>query len=197
MLSKVKSIVSRLFKIRHQYIFYINNFEKINEIVPKINVKFEEIGFDNIEGVIKFRDWKYVKTFKRFLELGHYGIYAFVDSKAVAHLWSIICRTVHCRINGYMDIYQNEAFIHFCYVKEKYRGKNIYPTMLKILCQKLFSDFKIKRIWIDTETYNIASFKGIEKVGFKPYGKGFYFQFCGHLIFKFFKKTKNKFIVKK
>ena len=87
-------------------------------------------------------------------------------------------------MNGYIKISQNEALIHYCNVSESHRGKNIYPAMLAALCQRLFSEVKVRRVLIDTEVDNKASLRGIANVGFKPLGKGTYIQFRGWLIYK-------------
>jgi RimJ/RimL family protein N-acetyltransferase len=80
---------------------------------------------------------------------------------------------------------EEHAAIHYCNVSESHRGKNIYPTMLAALCQRLFSEVKVRRVLIDTEDDNKAALQGIAKVGFKPLGKGTYIQFGGRLIYKY------------
>jgi|GEM_PF-1520375 RimJ/RimL family protein N-acetyltransferase len=180
MLSKIYNIL----KIKRQLIFSLDNPNDINFVPVKAEVDITEITFDNVEHVADFREKEHISAFLKFLEEGQYGVYAWIGSQVVGHAWAKVCKKDHCRVNGYMDIYQNEAFIHYCHVSKDYRGKNIYPAMVATLCQKLFSDAMVKRVLIDTEVDNRASLRGISKVGFKPLGKGVYVQFLGRLIYK-------------
>ncbi len=180
MLSKIRN----MFKLRRQQVFFLDTSNDINPISVAADIKLSEITFDNVEHVKDFRSEEHVATFLRFLEEGQYGIYAWIDSKVVGHAWAKVCKKHYCKVNGYIKISQNEALIHYCNVSESHRGKNIYPAMLAALCQRLFSEAKVRRVLIDTEVDNKASLRGIAKVGFKPLGKGTYIQFGGQLIYK-------------
>ena len=131
------------------------------------------------------------KAFRRFLQEGQYGIYAKLNEKVVGHAWAKACTENHCIVNGYMDISEGEALIHFCNVSECERGGNTYPAMLITLCRRLFCEAQVSRVIIDTEADNHASLRGIVKVGFKLFGMGTYFQFCGRLLFKRFEYVKE------
>jgi len=179
------SEIHNIFKIRRQQIFFLDDPNDINTVSTMVNIKLTEVTFDNVEHVTDFRSKEHAAKFYGFLEEGQYGIYAWIDSQVVGHAWAEVCRKCRCRVSGYMDISQNEAFIHYCNVSKSYRGKNIYPAMLAVLCQKLFSKVKIQRVLIDTEVNNKASLRGIAKVGFKPLGEGIYIQVRGRLIYKY------------
>lgn len=180
MFKKIINIV----KIRRQKIFFIDNPNDISTILLNANIRLTNISYDNVEHIKDFRSDKHITTFSKFLEDGQYGIYAWIDSKVVGHAWAKVCTKDSDKVNGYMDIFRDEALIHFCRVSENYRGKNIFPAMLETLCLRLFSEAKIWRVLIDTEVDNTASLRGINKVGFKPLGKGTYVQFRGRLIHK-------------
>ena len=175
-----------MFKVRRQRVFYISNPNNVTTVDTKAAIAITEVTFDNVGRVVDFRSEGYARAFHRFLEEGQYGVYAWLESKVVGHAWAKICGSCHCRVNGYMDIRQNEALIHFCNVREDQRGQNIYPAMLAILCQRLFAEANVSRVLIDTELDNKASLRGIVKAGFNPLGTGLYVQFLGHLIFKHF-----------
>ena len=179
----LKKINNRL-KVRRQKIYFIDDINELRDIYLNDDVRFSDITFDNVEHIKDFRSEKLITTFSEFLEDGQYGIYACMDSKVVGHAWAKVCTTQNTKVNGYINIFQNEALIHFCNVCEKHRGQNIYPAMLKILCQRLFSEAKILRVLIDTEMDNKSSLRGIRKVGFKSLGIGVYVQLLGRLIYK-------------
>ncbi len=63
---------------------------------------------------------------------------------------------------------KNDYEIGPCFTYPQYRGKGIYPNVLRHICNSLGnSDTSFYMIVDDA---NIASVKGIEKAGFKKYG---------------------------
>ena len=186
-----KPIIQRAFRIRRHYILSLDNPQYIKDDARNADFVIEHITSDNVHRVAEFRSQKQAETFHRFLQQGQVGIYALLNSKVVGHAWAYICRQSHCRVNGYMDIRQGEAFIHYCNVSENQRGQNIFPTMLVALCHRLFSQEGISRVLIDTESDNIASLRAHLKVGFEPRGVGTYIQLGGRLLFKRFTSLNN------
>jgi predicted GNAT family acetyltransferase len=63
----------------------------------------------------------------------------------------------------------NSIHIGPCWTNKNQRGKGIYPAVLSKIC----SDYYKKNVYIFTEKENIASQKGIEKVGFKQFATGY------------------------
>ena len=174
-----------IFKIRRQEIFVIENITQIKPVFSKVDIEIEKITSKNLEHIVDFRETRHIKVFEGFLKQKNMiGIFAFFNSKAIAHVWCTICFRKHCRVNGYFNINNKEAFIHYCYVKENFRGQGVYSTMLKYMCEKLFKEYHVNKIFIDCEVQNIASKKAIEKVGFKYIKKGIYCQILSFLIFK-------------
>jgi RimJ/RimL family protein N-acetyltransferase len=181
------SRIRRVLRVRRQRVFYLCDPDDIVAVNAKAAIiDITEVTLDNIDRVADFRSERYVGTFRRLLEGGQYGVYAWRDLKVVGHAWAKVCRGCHCRVNGYMDIRQNEALIHFCSVSQDQRGRNIYPAMLGALCQRLFTEASVSRVFIDTDINNQASLRGIGKVGFRPLGTGLYILLLGHLVFKRF-----------
>ena len=183
MISRIK----RMFKIRRQKLFFLTNPNDINAVTAKKKINLIDVTFDNVDCVRDFRGETQVKTFHGFLKEGQYGVYVKFNEKVIGHAWAKICKKHRCRVNGYMDISKDEAFIHYCNVSDCHRGNNIYPNMLTVLCRRLFYEAKVSCVIIDTAVDNYASLRGIAKVGFKPLGVGTYFLFRGRLVFKHFK----------
>lgn len=93
--------------------------------------------------------------------------------------------------NSFSGKHWNEkALIHYCYVAPKYRGKNIYPYMLANLANIAFNEYNISKIYIFTNKKNVASQKGIRKVGYSIDEKGYELGWGGISILKFWKKQK-------
>lgn len=183
---RIISRVRNLFKVRQQLIFYLDDLSDIIPINSKVKISISDVSFDNVQRITDFRKKKHEVLFRKYLEEGQYGVYAWIDLKVVGHAWAKVCKRSHCRINRYMDISQNEALIHYCNVSEEQRGQNIYSSMLVTLCRRLFLQAKVNRALIDTEVDNNASIRGLIKVGFKLLGAGTYVQFRGKLLFNRF-----------
>ena len=189
---RLVSRIRQMFLIRRQQIFCLTSPGDIAAGQVKATVSITEVSPKNVARVTDFRAKPFITRFRSFLEEGQYGVYAWLESKVVGHAWAKVCRQSHCRVNGYMDIYQGDALIHYCNVSKAQRGQNIYPLMLVALCQCLFSQARVSRILIDTEVSNSASLRGITKAGFEPLGTGTYVQFGGHLLFKRFTSLSNR-----
>lgn len=164
-------MISNFFKlfilIRNQKIYEIKSFEEIKSITSKIDLEIKKVDFNNVYQATDFRQQKMVFIFENFLEKGDIGVFAFVNGKVVGHAWAVLnADQPSKRIDGYMDINRDECFIHYCNVSEEYRGKNIYPQMLSWLCKELVLVKKMKKIIIDCDISNVASLRGIEKIGF-------------------------------
>jgi hypothetical protein len=181
----------RILKVRRRSIFVLTDENDVVPVSARVPITVSEVTFDNVDGVLDFRGEGYARIFRRYLNEGQYGAYAWLGSRVVGHAWAKVCHEPSCRVNGYMDLSQGEALIHFCNVREDHRGKNIYPATLGSLCKRLFSEANVSRVLIDTEVTNKASLRGITKVGFRPLGTGLYAQFRGRLVFKHFTRWQD------
>ena len=64
----------------------------------------------------------------------------------------------------------NDLEIGPCWTSKEYRGRGIYPFILKYIVEKLSQDNR--RFWIFAHEDNNPSIKGIRKSGFRFVGKG-------------------------
>ena len=179
--------IGKTFGVRSQRIFYLTATDDLNVVAAKKEIDLVVVTFDNVDRVNEFRDDVQSKMFREYLKEGQHGVYAKFDGKVIGHAWAKVCRKNRCRVNGYIDIAENQALIHCCNVSACYRGNNMYPAMLVSLCHRLFCEAQVSRVIIDTEIDNYASLRGIAKVGFKPLALGIYFQFHGRLLFEYVK----------
>ncbi|MFH1370570.1 MAG: GNAT family N-acetyltransferase [Planctomycetota bacterium] len=176
--------ISGLFRIRRREVFVCGRLEELHEKRPKIPITIQDASYDNVHRVTDFRNEKVEESFRRFLYQGQIGVYAISDSKAVGHAWAIICPKKRQMANGYFQLHKREALIHFCNTEPSCRGQGIYQAMLFALCKRLLEEAKVKSVFIDTDLGNMPSVRGIQKVGFKPVGRYFYFLFRNTLIYK-------------
>jgi len=113
-----------------------------------------------------------IYLFRYILTLGKYRIYYVFDNvNSIVH-YSVIMPKFY----KYKFINRRESFlIGPCWTHKKHRGLGIYPSVLGNICR----DFQDKNLYIFTEVNNISSQKGIEKVGFKEFGRGCKTKFLG------------------
>lgn len=173
-----------LFKATRREVFVCTRLEELHQRAPRIPVCIENITCDNASGVRDFRDDVEVSVFRGFLEQGQVGVYATLDGKVVGHAWAMSCNLERSMANGYFELHKGESFIHFCNVKASCRRQGIYQAMLFALCKRLLNEAKVKRVFIDTKLGNLASVRGIQRVGFKPVGQFLYFQLVNRLIYR-------------
>jgi hypothetical protein len=175
--------MARLFRLRRQRVFYLGRGDQIPLIRPKTALSLQLVGAENAEAVRPFRGEHYAGVFARYVKEGQTGVYAVVDGSVVGHAWARVACQGSERVRGYFDLFEGEALIHSCRVQKDQRGQRIYPSMLMTLCWRLFMLRRAPRVFIDTEIDNHASLGGIAKVGFHPYGVGYYLQFRNRLLF--------------
>ena len=181
---KLISAIRHMFRVRRQRVYCLDTPDDIVTVESALPVSFSEITPTNVERVSDFRDEKYICLFRRFLEQGQQGVYAWLDSMVVGHAWAFVTGDQKQNAMGYFELQPNQAFIHYCHVNESYRGQRVYPAMLTVLCHNLFDSADIEKIFIDTESDNLPSIQGIGKVGFRPLGVYLFVQLRNRLIYK-------------
>lgn len=176
--------MAKLFRVRHQKIFYLKRDDPLPTVFPDVNLSLLNVNADNVGRIADFRQPEITTKFEQLLAERQVGLYAEVDGRIVGHLWAHICRQGHCRANGYFDLHSGQALLHNGRVDEPFRGKGIFTAMLVALCWQLFIKINVKLIYVDSAADNAASLAGIAQAGFKPYGTGHFYQFRGRLLFK-------------
>lgn len=151
--------------MKSDYIFYqllageryniikINDYYRISIFIPSIT---------KLNLLPKFNA---LYLFWFILTLGQYQIYYVFDKNNIIIHSSIVMPKIY----KYAFINKIDS-IHIgpCWTHEQNRGFGIYPSVLAKIC----TDFPMKNIFIFTDIKNIASQKGIEKVGFKKFAEG-------------------------
>jgi len=82
------------------------------------------------------------------------------DNKEIIHFSHYSNRGIK-----YKNIFKNDIVIGPCWTREDFRGRNIYPTILKYISNNNSFNY-----YIFCEKNNIASQRGIIKAGFKEVG---------------------------
>ena len=63
----------------------------------------------------------------------------------------------------------DEAYVWDCLTRQQYRGRGLYPRLLRLICQHLARSGH-HRVWIATEWKNWRSANGVARAGFSPVG---------------------------
>ena len=119
---------------------------------------------ENLKDVLYFQPQRYIDIFKNFLSLKDKGYFAYLQDKCIHRSWLKGNEQVVYPHWAYpYKLKENEVFIHYCETAPKARGKNIYPHVLS----NIIKEHQDKDILISVNDENIASKKGVEKVGFR------------------------------
>ena len=176
--------IRRCFKFRRQRIYVLDDPADLLPVSPKVPVRICEVNRDNVVAVSAFRGETVAQSFRGMLEQGQVGVNAVADSQVIGHAWAIV-RTTRCQLaNGYLRLRDRQALVHFCNVREDYRGNLIYPAMVVDLTKRLFDCMHMSRVMIDTEVRNEAAIRGIQRTGFRPIGRALFVQFRGRRILR-------------
>lgn len=147
---------------------YVNDCVIIYKHKEHISVssiaQIQKVKSNSLQDVLQFQHPKYVKIFQNFLSLGDKGYYAYLGKKCIHRSWVKGNEQIVYPHWAYLyKLKDNEVFIHYCETAPEARGKRIYPHVLSTIAE----EYKDKNILISVNDKNIASKKGIEKVGFK------------------------------
>jgi len=119
---------------------------------------------ENLKDVLYFQSKRYINIFKNFLILGDKGYFAYLQDKCIHRSWVKSNEQVVYPHWAYpYKLKKDEVFIHYCETAPEARGKNIYPHVLS----NIIKGHQDKDILISVNDENIASKKGVEKVGFR------------------------------
>lgn len=108
-----------------------------------------------------------VFLFWYFMTFGKYRIVYVKDGDVIIHFSIILPKYFKFPFIG-----PNDLEIGPCWTKEEYRGQGLYPAALSYIIRK-YQHTRVQRLFMFTRKPNVASQKGILKVGFRPFGIGF------------------------
>ena len=157
--------VKTFFKIRYGTVITYN-FDVPTFLQSEVEVK--RVDSSNVEDALGYEPKHKVETFKKFLSLGDWGYYAYLDGRWTHRSWVTFGPKKVDRWSGIspMNLCANEAFIHWCETATWARGRGVYSAVLSEIVEDCLND-KCQNIYISTNQENIASQKGILRAGFR------------------------------
>ena len=108
---------------------------------------------------------------------------AIINKRVTSYIWSSKGSVGVDEINMAIKPSANEVYLYDAFTIEKWRGNNLYPTVLKLALETAEKE-KLKRSLIFVEHKNLASRKGVSKAGFEQFQTLYYKRFL------FFSSTK-------
>ncbi len=132
------------------------------DYTPKYYGDVRRVTPENVNDAAAFQNEKYLQSFRSFLEQGDDGYYGYLDGKCAHRSWAVHSAMMVVDRYYQRPMKENEVFIHWCETAVWARGHNLYPAALG----KIIADNPNKHICISVNENNVASRRGIEKVGF-------------------------------
>jgi len=123
------------------------------------------VEMSNVADVLGFQPCRYVDTFRRFLQQGDVGYYAYLDGVCCHRSW-LQKGPKWISVNPFvqMKLKKNEGYIHYCETAPWARGKALYPSVLR----RIVEDHRgLDNLFIAVESTNASSIRGVEKTGFR------------------------------
>ncbi len=187
----VQSILRRLLQgptIRLLYIYRISRDEFRKKNFSNGKIDCNRMDVDDLQKIELIQDNKSMEAFRKMYQK---------EICIVADYEGVPCG--HAAMGLYPDFYflkekieEEGAYIHYCFVNQKYRGKAVYPSMLTYLLQYGFHQKQVKRIYICTDQHNLSSQNGISKAGFKKWSHCYEIGWGGIIFFRIYREISNK-----
>ena len=172
-------MLGNIVKIWHEELFEIDSENK-EYVESDYEIEYVPIDVSNYKDVELIRGGYSIQFLKQ-LSYGDFGYYAMVDGKMVAYGW-----IKHAKSKDYFfKIEKDCCYLCRFFTHENSRGHNIYPCLINALIEH---EKECRRFYIDIEKGNIASEKGLLKVGFK--------KIKTIRFFRGFRITFNKFLLR-
>ena len=141
----------RLFRVRR---------EDVIQQKAKVHLTMVPVDQTNVDWVVELRAAVYKEQFCKQLAMGDFGYYACVDGKPVGYGW-----VKHSGSEDYFfKITEGCCYLCRFFVHESMRGMGIYP---ELICELIKKEAQCDCFYIDVERGNMASERGLTKVGFR------------------------------
>lgn len=184
----LKSIINRILagpRLNTMYIYnlkYNNSNGKFGDIE---GVSYEILNRNTCKQVSKIREQNVEKTFTTICDK-QLVILAKCEGKVAGH----------AALKLPDDLYlgkrwKDMAYIHYCFVDPKFRGKNIYPFMLATLSELGYQKYGFDIVYGSADKKNISSQRGIAKVGYERVGSCLELSWGGITLLRMYRRVKR------
>ena len=127
------------------------------------NLKIESITYSNLDSILDIDSQNYILKYKDFLQHKNKGFIAYYNGECCHRALEVKGPTTINVFNNYkLSLKTNENYIHYCKTKECFRGKSIYPNVLKYIC----SQNPNQTFYLMALARKKSALKGAQKGGF-------------------------------
>ena len=151
--------------------------EKYSPVKANVDIELVLIDRTNAALVGPLREERYVSQFAEQLNMGDVGYYAYLEGCPIGYGWVKHPGSV----DYFFKIGEGARYLCRFFVCEQARGRGIYPALITALIEH---EGETNRFYIARERGNVASERGLLKVGFKHVGE--------YAFLRGFKHTFNK-----
>jgi len=141
-----------------------------------------DVDSETLQAFAEARGMKLIREFERLFRIGAQLWIGFCSKEAAGICWS---RSGLTRSDYFVPLETDDANILSCFVFPQFRGRGIYPTMLKHIASTLKDHNGIRRVFIDCKSWNYPSIRGIEKAGFHIIGRAVCIALFGRVVFRY------------
>ncbi|MEA4924861.1 MAG: hypothetical protein VB084_06055 [Syntrophomonadaceae bacterium] len=165
-MESISNIYKRFVYDQAVVVIYKCSNKEPSEVKTKKPIEIANVTSENVNDALVYEPEVKVNEFKRFLHEGDCGFYAYLNYQYIHRSWVTFGPKTETLWKGCvpLKIKKNEAFIRWGETVPSARGMGVSPYVLSHIVN-LLSD-RVEVFYISTTDDNVASKKGIEKVGF-------------------------------
>lgn len=176
----------RLCPVYRSIVFEMDAPAEAATLVPSLSIsRYTSLAEIDDASLRIFREtygMRLVHECERLFLMGAHLWLGFWDGQVAGICWS---RSGLTRSDYFVPLQESDATILSCFTFPPFRGRGIYPAMLRYIASTLKDDRGIRRIFIDCRSYNRPSLRGIEKAGFRRIGTAVRLDLFGRIVFRF------------
>jgi hypothetical protein len=159
-------IYKRFFYDRAVVVIYKYSEKEPTDLNTNVPIEIENVTSENINDALIYEPEVKINEFKRFLDAGDCGFYAYLNGQFIHRSWVTFGPKTEFLWRGCapLEIKKNEAFIRWGETVPLARGRGVTPYVLNHILSVLSG--RVTAFYISTTDDNIASKRGIEKADF-------------------------------
>jgi ribosomal protein S18 acetylase RimI-like enzyme len=138
-----------------------------NGFAARIPATFKRIGQEAAEELAQVMELDNPAVILQRFAAGRHCYVARVADQLVAYGWVTFDEECIGELGLSFRLKVGEAYIWDCATAPAYRGQRLYPALLRHILNVLHAE-GLQRVWIGTDTDNLASQIGVAAAGFQP-----------------------------
>ena len=140
--------------------------EPTPEITPLLAATFRRVGPESLLELAEAAGGDAAEEFRKRFESGRRCYAAWVEGELAAYGWVSFEDELIGELSLRLRLLAGEAYIWDCFTVPAFRQRRLYSALLVYIVADLRAE-QVNRIWIGTNTENLASQRGIARAGFR------------------------------